>query len=74
MMSNADRNQLVDEIEVFSDGDVDPETLLDAMDRKDEIHPSPAGRARPAWQRLGDWHEQRWMREQLEDWDDWELD
>jgi len=63
------RNSSFDESEIFSDADFDPEGFIDAMDG------GGIGRSgRPAWRRLEDWYEWRWMRERLADWDDWELD
>lgn len=54
-----------DDFELFNDPDFELETFLDSMEG------STRPRRRTARERLEDWRESRWLRQQLSDWPDW---
>ena len=74
-MSKPGDRKPVRESDIFGDLDFDPETFVETMEQEDGSRwRASSGRGRPAWRRLEDYYEWRWMREQLYDWEDWELD
>ena len=50
--------------EILSDPDLDPESFVEAMEQKRA--------ARGSWKRVEDLNDQKWLRAQLADWEDWE--
>lgn len=63
-----------DEAELLGEGDLDVEQFIGSMENNSrkiaELHqPDRAG-----WQRVDDWRDARWLRQQLNDWDDWNDD
>lgn len=74
MSKPRNRNRLEDDNDLFSDGELDLEIFMDDMEEEDELRQIRSPRRRAAWQRLEDLREWRWMRDQLEDWESWELD
>jgi hypothetical protein len=45
---------------------------VDLVDDVAEEAPTRASYSQPAWQRLDERREAKWLREQLADWDDWD--
>lgn len=58
-----------DEAELLGEGDLNVEQFIDSMEGG-RAEPPPPERA--GWQRVDDWRDARWLREQLTDWDDWD--
>lgn len=59
----------VDEFDAFQDGDIDIEFLADTAGAGKQKR---AAKGKAAWQRVDERREIRLLREQLEDWDDWD--
>ena len=53
-----------DSADILSDPDLDPETFVDAMEEKRQY--------RESWKRVDDLNDQKWLKAQLADWDDWD--
>ena len=71
-----ERNESVSDVfgdvEPVNEGDLDIDVFIDSMEQEDARCVRPRAPQRAAWQRLEDWRDARWLREQLDDWDDWE--
>lgn len=68
-MSDPDDQALEsDDFEPSLEGDFDQAELEEKLDEPIAGQP----RSQAAWQRLDDRREAAWLREQLEDWDDWD--
>jgi hypothetical protein len=63
-----------DDSEFFADKDFDLQSFMDQMESKDSTGGAKRREKarRASIQRLDDYQESRWLREQLQDWDDWE--
>ena len=61
-----------DDPELMSDGDLDLDDFIDAMEEETELRHEPRSPRRPGWRRVDDLRDSRWLREQLNDWEDWE--
>lgn len=55
-----------DDADLFADMDFDADNFIEVMEQK---RSKPA---RPGWRRIEDLREHRLLRDQLQDWDDWE--
>jgi hypothetical protein len=53
-----------DPSDILSDPDLDPETFVDSMAR--------GQKPRGSWKRVDDLNDEKWLRAQLADWEDWE--
>ena len=56
-----------DDADLFSDQDFDADEFIDEMEEKRSKRA-----ARPGWRRIEDLREMQLLRDQLQDWDDWE--
>ena len=54
-----------DATEIFADPDLDPESFVDSMEERQK-------RSRASWRRLEELEESKWLRAQLQDWEDWD--
>ena len=72
-MSKAKRksSEDLDDSGVFSDQDFDLNSFISTMEKEDGQR---KGSRRASLQKLDDWREARWLREQLQDWEDWDKD
>lgn len=61
-----------DESDLFSDRELDLEDFIDSMEAHSDRRSPKRRREKPAWQRVDDWRGEKWLRDQLEDWEDWE--
>lgn len=58
-----------DEAELLGEGELDVEAFIGSMENAEPPRPDRAG-----WRRVDDWRDARWLREQLNDWDEWKDD
>ena len=63
-----------DEFVEADDIDIVAADLKPADSETGTTEPMPQKGAQSAWQRLDERREEAWLREQLEDWDDWDDD
>ena len=63
-----------DEAELLGEGELNVEEFIDSMEGGSAKKAEPAPPERAGWQRVDDWRDARWLREQLNDWDDWKDD
>lgn len=61
----------LDEAELVGDGELDVEEFIGSMEGGSAKSAKPPQSERAGWQRVDDWRDARWLREQLTDWDDW---
>ena len=61
-----------DESELFSDREFDLEDFIDSMEAHGEQRSRKRRSTKPAWQRVEDLRGEKWLRDQLEDWKDWD--
>lgn len=61
----------LDEAELFGEGELDVEQFIGSMENDGGKGTEPPRPGRAGWQRVDDWRDARWLREQLNDWDDW---
>ncbi len=61
-----------DESDLFSDHELDLEGFIDSMEAHGEHGSRKRRRVKPAWQRVDDWRDEKWLRDQLKDWEDWD--
>ena len=62
-----------EEADLIGEGELDVDGFIQSME-DDGDESDAAKRARAGWQRVDDWRDARWLREQLTDWDDWKDD
>jgi hypothetical protein len=60
-----------DDADILADGDVDLGEFVDAMEGETSRRAAPQKPKRAGWQRVDDWQDARWLRDQLNDWEDW---
>ena len=60
-----------EESELLGDGELSVEEFIHSMEGEKGKRAEPERPARAGWQRVDDWRDARWLREQLTDWDDW---
>jgi len=61
-----------DDVELMSDGELDVEEFIDAMEEETASRDQPRISKRAGWRRVEELREARQLREQLVDWEDWE--
>jgi hypothetical protein len=61
----------IDETDMLADGEFDLEDFVDSMESETARRAEQRKRKRAGWQRVDDWRDARWLRDQLNDWDDW---
>lgn len=61
-----------EEWDFFSDGEFEVDLFMTDMEEEDALR-NPDRDRRPARQRLEDLREWQWLRAQIADWDDWEM-
>lgn len=62
----------LDEGDLFSDREFDLDNFIDSMETQSNHRSPRRRRAKPAWQRVDDWRGEKWLRDQLKDWEDWD--
>ena len=67
-------NDELDEAELLGEGELNVEEFIGSMEGGRAKKAEPPVPERAGWRRVDDWHDARWLREQLTDWDDWEDD
>ena len=67
-------NDDLDEADLVGEGELDVEEFVGSMEGRATKRAAPAPSERAGWQRVDDWRDARWLREQLTDWDDWKDD
>jgi hypothetical protein len=61
----------LDDGEILGESDLNLDDFIDAMHEVTERRAEPTKPTRAGWQRVDDWRDARWLRDQLNDWDDW---
>ena len=61
-----------DDSDMFADRDFDPESFVQSMEDGGKVSASAARRQRAGWQRVEDLRDARLLKDQLDDWVDWE--
>lgn len=61
-----------DESDLFSDLELNLDTFIDSMKAPSTRGSPKRRRSKPAWQRVDDWRGEKWLRDQLKDWEDWD--
>lgn len=64
-------NEDFDDADPLGDGKSDVDDFLASMHDEDQKAAEPDAPVRAGWRRVDDWRDQCWLREQLNDWDDW---
>ena len=61
-----------EDVDLISDGELDVEEFIDAMEEETAVRDQPRILKRGGWRRVEELRDARWLREQLDDWEDWE--
>jgi hypothetical protein len=65
-------NEDFDEAEIVGDSELDVEEFIGSMEGGGRKAAKSREPARAGWQRVDDFRDARWLREQLNDWEDWD--
>ena len=67
-------NDDFDEAELVGEGESNVEEFIGSMESGTTKRAEQTAPARAGWQRVDDWRDARWLRDQLNDWGDWKDD
>lgn len=60
-----------DDVDLMNGGDLDLEDFIEAMEEETSLRDEPRRPKRADWRRIEELKDARWLRQQLDDWDDW---
>jgi len=68
---NEPANDDFEDVASANDGEINLEQFIVSMEDTTARRAAPSKPERAGWQRVDDWRDARWLRQQLDDWDDW---